>query len=856
MRGPILLLFGVPLFAQGLDQFFEAQIRPLLAERCYACHSKTAMSGLRLDSREALLKGGARGPAIVPGNPAASLLLAAVKQSDPKLKMPPQGRLEEREVAAVEHWIRAGAPWPGTPTAASESGEFWSFRALGNPGGAIDSLVRAKLETKGLRQNPPADRHALARRVSFDLTGLPPAPGAADLPYERLVEQLLASPRLGERWGRHWLDVARFGEEDFTGTAPRFYANAWRYRDWVIGAFNTDMPYDRFVKAQIAADLIDGDRSALIGGLGLFGLGPWYYSIAQPQQSRADERHDRVDVITRGFLGLTGACARCHDHKYDPITMKDYYALAGVFASSKYEEYPLASPSEVKRYKDAQAAIKAHEAKISKFLEAQRDQVAEMFAHRIADAMMGGESVDSELRERFRKYLSKPEEEFPYLAPWHAAVASGAPRDELRGIALEFQTLVIATANKKRELDADNAAIKGAAAKSAPVKRRKTVLPGGYDSEADFNPGADLPVASLERDRMLLWRRFFLGKEALLRFEEDKIERFLQGPWKDHLAGLRAELDRLKKASPQPYGFHAGIAEHEEPIDLPMAVRGNPYVDGDPVPRRFLSVLADSPARWTKGSGRRELAESIARSPIAARVMANRIWMHLTGAGIVSTPSIFGRGGDRPSNPALLEYLAWRFRASGFSTKSLIREIVLSETYRASSAANPANDAIDAGNRLFWRANRRRLDAESLRDSILAVTGALDGRTGGESALLDDNFRRRAVYARVSRFKQEETLTLFDFPAASVSAEKRPSTNVPPQKLYFLNSPFLLRQSEVLGKRMKESGLDNTYRLLFGRPADKDEERLARGFVKQAGTEGWTRLAQVLLSSNEFSFVD
>jgi hypothetical protein len=288
-----------------------------------------------------------------------------------------------------------------------------------------------------------------------------------------------------------------------------------------------------------------------------------------------------------------------------------------------------------------------------------------------------------------------------------------------------------------------------------------------------------------------------------------------------------------------------------------MNVRGNPFEPGEPVPARFLALLSkEAPAPWTKGSGRLQLAKAVVNSPITARVIANRIWMQLFGAGIVSTPSNLGRSGARPSNPELLEYLSWRLVDQRWSLKALTREIVLSKAYQASSNASEANEKIDAGNTLFWRANRRRLDAEALRDAILAVTGNLDRRLGGESALLDDAFRRRTVYARVSRFKQDETLALFDFPSASVSVEKRAVTNVPLQKLYMLNSPFVLRQAQTLGRRIEEVGVAGIYELLFARPPEEAEVRLADGFLRAGGSEGRARYAQVLLSSNEFAFID
>lgn len=864
------LILALPLWSSDLsgNDFFENQVRPLLATRCYACHTQTASGGLRLDSREALLKGGSRGPAIVPGDPAASHLLQAVRGGTGLKAMPPGAPLATNEVAILERWITEGAPFPA-PLPNARGRTLWSLQPLppAPAAASVDALVEQALRAKGLTVSPAADRRTLIRRLSFDLTGLPPAPTDVDafvagkLSVETLVDQMLASPRFGERWARHWLDVARFGEDDFSGTEPKAYPNAWRYRDWVIEAMNRDLPYDTFVKAQIAADLLP-ENQQLTGGLGLFGLGPWYFGIAQPPQARADERHDRVDMVSRGFLGLTVACARCHDHKYDPIRTQDYYALAGVFASSKYHEYPLTDATTVARYEAHQKQVKAKEAEIAAFLDTQREQLARIFAGRLADLLMAvarkdPSAFDAKLYEHWTAYLAKPEEGHPFLKEWQEAIAQNAPQTELRRLADAYQALVFAIIDEKKELDQRNAALVAEAKRNSPkTPRRKTILPFGYDSEADFNPGADLPSASLPRDRYVLWHGLFKMTKAHLVMEGPEIERFLAGEWKQHLERLRAQLATFKKDGPAPYPYQHGLAEHESPIDLNVNVRGNPLEFGELVPRHFPEVLGGDELRT--GSGRLQLANAIVKHPLAARVMANRIWLHLLGSGIVRTPSNFGTMGERPSNPALLDYLAARFRDQGWSIKGLIREIVLSKTYQAASLPIAANVKIDPDNRLFWRANRRRLDAEALRDSLLAVAGRLEDKLGGESVTLDDQQRRRTVYARVGRYRQDETLSLFDFPSSSVTAEQRTVTNVPLQRLFFLNSGFILKQSAALAERVtREAPADGriayAYRLLFQREPAPEEASLGHEFL----TEGeWPAFAQVLLASNEFAFID
>jgi hypothetical protein len=378
------------------------------------------------------------------------------------------------------------------------------------------------------------------------------------------------------------------------------------------------------------------------------------------------------------------------------------------------------------------------------------------------------------------------------------------------------------------------------------------ILPFDYDSEGDFNPGAFVPTLSLERADHQLWHKTIGDKAAVLRLEDKELEQRLAGEWAKHLANLRAELEAEKKRSPPEYAYTQGLGEHEQPLHLPVDVRGNPFQPGPVEPRHFLRCLTKGElAVWGQGSGRRELAEAIVAHPLAARVMANRVWAWLMGAGVVRTPSNFGRMGERPANPALLEYLAARFRDSGFSVKRLIREIVLSETYQASSESAAAGEAADAENRLFWRANRKRLDWEAMRDSMLAASGELDGKVGGESMELDDKNLRRTVYARVGRYQQNETMALFDFPSASVHAEQRAVTNVPPQKLFFLNSSFVKARAEALAQRAAD--IDAMYWTLFARAPLAAEKRRAAAFLGEAGR---AELAQALLSANEFLYVD
>jgi Protein of unknown function (DUF1553)/Protein of unknown function (DUF1549)/Planctomycete cytochrome C len=895
-------------------EFFETRIRPVLAENCYSCHTQLRTSGLRVDSRQSLLKGGNSGPAILPGNPDESLLIRAVRHTHDRLKMPPAGKLSPQQIEDLAAWVQSGAYWPEKSEVPQKTDKFvitperrafWSFQPLQVPklpktGSPVDYLVRKKLDEVGLKPNPPADRRSLLRRLSFDLLGLPPSPEEVETfvsdtspkTLARTVDRLLESPHFGERWGRFWLDVARYGENDYSGTEVRDYPQAWRYRDWVIGAFNADMPYDLFVKAQIAADLLPGDNTKLLGGLGLFGLGPWYYSISHPPQARADERHERVDMVSRGFLGLTAACARCHDHKYDPISMEDYYGLAGVFANVHYKSYSLVPAEEVDRFQRQEKKVKDLEKMIEGFLKRQSDELGEILAHqtslymqaswkvlgtspsseetRSAQIRVEAESrgLDAETLTRWAAFLDRRQEEHPFLEPWfRLRKESNASESEIRKVSDDYQELILSIIVEKKAIEEEMRLF--LAKLPPPEERERTRLPGGFVSGDGFEvsrtlKGTDIEPKSLSRDRYVAWKQLLGDDEkAIFRYQGNKLERFLQGEWKKHLETLRGELERLKSNLPSPYPYLPGIEEWEHPENTKLNIRGNPFQEGHEVPRRFLAVLSDSqPKPFQKGSGRLELAEEIVAHPLTARVMANRVWQHLLGSGTVRTPDNFGKTGDRPSNPELLEYLAWRLVDQKWSVKQLIREIVLSQTYQASSDDSKVNTSIDPSNRFFWRVNRRRLDAEAIRDSILSVSGQLEDKLGGASQELTPGNRRRTVYLKVGRFKLDETLALFDVPSPSVSNSQRGVTNVPLQRLFFLNSEFVLNESEALVKRLRTTSPDDlamiskAYHLLFSREPSPSEVKMARAFLETGGTDAWTLYAQALLSSNEFVYVD
>ncbi len=894
-RGTILgvcgLVCGLASHAAQPDEFFELRIRPVLAKNCYACHTQSQLSGLRLDSRPAMLKGGARGAAIVPGDPAGSLLMQAVRHDHTELKMPPQGKLSGQEVSDLAAWIKAGAVWPEAAVAASpESGgfritpeqrTFWSFRPIGDPAppavraerwprGAIDRFILAKLEAQGLEPNEVADTRTLIRRATFDVTGLPPSPEEVDAfladeapeAFAVVVDRLLASPQYGERWGRYWLDIARYSDDVLIGDAPQFY----HYRDWVIDALNADMPYDLFVKAQFAADLLPGvNREEFLPALTVF--------MDAPSEFTDD---DRVDVATRGFLGLTVACAKCHDHKYDPIPTEDYYSLLGVFRATQSREAPLAAADVVANYKQRRKEYEEERDELKQFLVTESYQLGDILAARTADYLVAAwqvlgplqanpdkaaaaNDVDRETLGRWIKYLKRPGKQHPFLREWERLAASEAGESEIRRESERFEVLLLDVIREKKEVDEFN-----------------KIISYGYSTGRMLG---EVEGRTMERPKYILWQdllaegdprgsfnRQIPNVDGVLYYQGAKLERFLPERWLNFIAKKRDEVERLELAVPKPYPYLSVIEDVAEPENLRVHIRGNSQNLGAEAPRRFLRILSrGTPTPFTAGSGRLELAEAIATpdNPLTARVIANRIWQYHFGQGIVRTASNFGLTGDRPSHPELLDYLARRLIASDWSLKSLHREIMLSATYRLSPSVQPRNQEADPDNRLLWRHARRRLDVEALRDSLLFVSGELDPSRGGPPVPLNEpGNKRRTIYSEVSRRKLDNMLATFDFPNPNTTSARRIETTVPLQKLFLLNSELMLRQSKALAARITHEAGGNAagkvgrvYQLLFQRgPTDK-EQRTALEFTN-GDDRSWVRYAQVLLSSNEFLYVE
>ena len=905
--------------AQSSDpaEFFETRVRPLLAQNCYACHTHARMGGLQLDSRESMLKGGNSGPAIIPGKPEDSLLIQAVRRSHERFKMPPSTRLTAQQVADLAAWIKSGALWPENkvttrPVGAGyvitpEQRAFWAFQPVRKPRlpevkkaswlrSPIDRFILAALERQGLQPVRPASKRVLIRRATLDLIGLPPTPEEVNAflhdnspdAFAKVVDRLLASPHYGERWGRYWLDLARYADGKLGAIKDDPYPNAFRYRDWVIQALNEDMPYDLFVKAQLAADqLASPSRERLLAGLGFLALGP--------SEVAGVPVDDRVEVTSRVFLALTANCAQCHDHKFDPIPTQDYYSLLGVFKSSEDVEIPLAPEAQVEALKQVKKQINRLPAEMDEFIERQSNSLIDIFMdcsgrylaaswevltyhERDAAAAAASARLDRETLERWVHYLEDPNKEHPFLKPFYQAMARGASLTEIRAIADDFQKTVLAVHSEKKAVD-----------------DRNYVKLGGANGLKDSKTRQFTNLEFLPADKGYLWRDlasppfttvgdsyhfaggiYYYGKSAhsdsdnlsgepIHASTDAPIGRFLDGVWKEHLNEMGARLEELKKSLPPPYPFLHAVRDSAHPANLRVAIRGEANNPGEEAPRRFLRILStDEPTLFTHGSGRLELAEAIASptNPLTARVIVNRVWALHFGEGIVRTLGNFGQTGERPANPELLDYLAAWFVENGWSIKKLHRLIMSSSTYSMSTEHSATNFEKDPENRLHWRANvNDRLDAEALRDSILAVAGTLDRTIGGPPAPFTDKNCRRTVYATVSRTKPDQSLALFDFPDPNITSDQRLTTVGPLQRLFFMNSDFVLRQSKALAARLAQAASDDTgriryaYELLYSRPPEDAEIRAGLEFLKESNG-AWAQYAQVLLGASEFTSVN
>ena len=836
------LLIAVPFFAQkGHGQpakgtgfadkptaeqlaFFEKKIRPVLVDSCYSCHSAEAekiKGGLALDTRNGFRKGGDSGPSIVPGSPARSPLMTALNHKTKDLAMPPKGKLPDNVIADFEAWVKMGAPDPRDGKAAAgkkyevdiEKGRsFWAFvppkpytpPAVKNAAwvkSPIDAFILAELDKKGLSPVGDVDKRTLIRRIYLDLTGLPPTPDEVEAfvadakpdAFERVVDGLLASPRFGERWGRHWLDVARYAES--SGRAVNMnYPHAWRYRDYVIAAFNADKPYDQFIKEQLAGDLMPSSdpkvKAERMVATGFLAIGAKTLNERNGLQFELDVADEQIDVTTQAFLGITAACARCHDHKFDPIPTKDYYALAGIFRST--------------------------------------------------------ETCYGTIR------LVQSNRPSPTLA---------LPKD----CGLPAGTTDKLTADEKARIEKQIEDLNKQIAEATDQIR--TILPRGQVS---------------------------LLRARLDAFDADGNPKVLAMGTRDKPAG---------KGGPGGFGGpKGGFGGSNTVADSPVYTRGEPdKPTAERVARGTLQVMSKTPLKIRSGtSGRLELAEWIASkdNALTARVMANRVWLHLFGTGLVPTADNFGAAGQGPSHPELLDHLALTFVDQKWSVKKLIKTVVMSHAYQLDSKTNAKNHEVDPDNALVWRMAPRRLDAEAMRDGMLAVSGQLNekppvgsavskagegpaagrgpmgGGAGIAQAINDPRNANRSVYLPIVRDNLPEALALFDAPDPSLIAADRPTTTVSAQGLFLLNSPFVIRAAEAAADKLLKGTTTDTERIrtaylsFYGRPPTEPELRRGEKFLKdytaqltkdrvpphRRERDTWAVFCQALFASAEFQY--
>jgi uncharacterized protein DUF1553/uncharacterized protein DUF1549/cytochrome c len=875
---------------EGME-FFEKKIRPLLSDNCYACHSakaKKPQGGLLLDSLEGMLKGGASGqPAIVPGDAEKSLLIKAIRYTDPKLQMPFGGKLPDQAIKDFEEWVKMGAPAPrGETTVAAnwssynydEAKKFWSFRPLKDQQPPqvknktwartpIDHFVLAKFEEKKLKPLGDADRRTLIRRASFDLTGLPPTPDEikeflndkSPNAFAKVVDRLLASPAYGEKWGRHWLDLVRYA--DTAGDNSDYpVPAAYRYRNYVIESFNKDKPYDQFIREQIAGDILASFRSPQLDGKlpddeeeddagakkskaedleksrqeKIIATG--YLAMSRRFGSRNKEMNltidDTIDNIGKTFLGLSTSCARCHDHKFDPIPQRDYYALYGIFNSIRYS-FP----------------------------------GAEIYPHPAEMVALGsGDEV-----ERFYKMQKELE----------------SLDDSVERLKVEKG---VAARNKKMRAEqakANNES--GAQSQQSDDKSRPDHKPATPKADA---PKGETRTADYDRD---INNSMVAGQSKRMPEDVDAESKAVRA----RIAELHARYSKVPKAYAVVEGLAANARIHR---------KGDPKNLGEEVPRGFLTILGGQQIpKDHKGSGRDLLANWIAdaKNPLTARVMANRIWQYHFGAGIVQTSNDFGSRGRAPTHPELLDYLASHFIEGGWSIKKMHRMIMLSHVYQLESGEEraggrgsgragdllAANAAIDVGNDYLWRFNRRRLSAEEVRDSMLVTSGQLDRTMGGEHpfpaettwrfsqhvqffGVYDSN--RRSVYLMQQRLKKHPFFEVFDGADTNMSVGARSLSTTPLQALFLMNNPFIYEQADQLAIRIgmaydtMPGRVDYAFRLAYGRPAKPEEIKEAIAYIDKTKVqlqtlkipnEKYIRMAlasfcHVLLSSDEFLYVD
>jgi len=1044
----------LPLLAQeDGPAFFEKNVRPLLIAKCLGCHSATSqpiMGGLRLDTLEHTLKGGSRGTSVVPGNPSESLLLKVVMHTAGPLKMPPGPKMRDADAAVIAQWIAMGAPWGTNPVVSSNTPQkkYWSLLPPAEPTiptvknqawikSPIDSFVLSSLEAKGLQPARTADKRTLIRRTSYDITGLPPTLEEVQAflndnstnAYTKLVDRLLQSPRYGERWGRHWLDVARYA--DSNGLDENLvYKNAFRYRDYVIAAFNKDKPYNEFIQEQLAGDLLAPTEDLKKQferwtATGFLSLGAKMLAEDDPMKMQMDIVDEQVDTTARAFMGLTVGCARCHDHKFDPIPTADYYALAGIFKSShtmdnfkvvaKWHEHVLAPKEDRDRLAAHEAKVEAKRKEISTLTGAENKILAEAAMKRVGAYLLASGELESYSKIRISPIETEAGATLIPAASFVSGNApkllergkSNAPKDSKGPYFAEYEIDAPAKANyqidilnEEKGFGTADIYVNGvwmkagagpvqnrAASPDAPgwsyvaivpleagknkirlehasrfpyfekllvakhtlpqtpltivqVATKYQINPGFLEQFMDYfdrsqsaissvlyaweahesksliaawsSPVAELFKSSPGQTKEAIAARYEqLFQESLANGKDSKdpglkaLYDFLQekfGPFRapddskryyltaarEKLTLLETERKALEAATPD-FPKAMGVQEGEKAEDLAIHIRGSHWTLGEKSPRGFLRVIETGnriPIEANQ-SGRLQLAQWLTQKdhPLTSRVMVNRIWRGHFGRGIVATVDNFGRLGDKPSNPALLDWLALRFVEQGWSMKAMHRMILLSNTYQMSSDLNPRGEELDPENILLWRMPRRRLEAEAIRDAVMSSSGALEFTMGGslltykdrqyvanttKGSTVDYDRTIRSVYVPVLRSSMYEVFSAFDLPDPTMPNGDRDSTVVAPQALFMMNSSVILNHSRKLAEKlMADTSLDATgrvktaYERALTRPATNQEIDQALTFVAKMQREwkgdelkAWQSFCKSLLASNEFIYMN
>lgn len=919
-------------------EHFETHVRPVLINNCVSCHGPEKQEGgLRLDSKAGWEAGGNSGEVIIPGSAkASSLIRLALSNNHPKVN------LLDKTITELDIWIQAGAHDPRIKTTDYEvipnydrGNDHWSFQPIQKPElpqvndtpwarTNIDHFIRAAQETKGYAPVSDADRTELARRIYFTLIGLPPTPEQIDAfvsdkradAFEHLVDELLVSPHYGERWGRHWMDVARFAESSGGGkTIP--FKDAWRYRDYIIEAFNMDSPFDQMVREQLAGDLLPytspNQRNRQLTATSILAIGPTNYLQGNKKMLRWDVIDEQIDTIGKAFMGMTIGCARCHDHKFDPVPTSDYYALAGIFSSTqtlndsggRWLDTPL-----LQEGKDAERSAKAEakESKLKSLLTRKKDELKLLTQHLVEPPPPGrpkktfvfpGIVLDDSSADKEGEW-TKSEYSPNFLQTGYYEVGDFKTGKK----SITFKTTIpfkgryevrLAYPDAKNRSTKTQVTISHSDGDSLVLVNQQKVPEhwGRFHSLGEFsfdkNSSHFVTVSNKGSDGLVVADAV---EWFLLEIQED-----LHGPAREaYVAELKKQKKSLETELKHLTEFlHSrplamSVKERALPSDAAIRIRGVETDRGEIIPRGFLQIasLGKAPKIPEGTSGRKELADWITSpdNPLTSRVLANRIWNWLFGTGIVRSVDNFGTTGEKPSHPELLDYLALRLQENNWSIKLMIREIVLSRTWQLSTRPDPDAAELDPENRLLTSYPLRRLDAEQLRDAILAVNQKLDLRLYGPNIEGHDMLKstamasynvdieynyvfkdtRRSVYTPAFRVTRHELFELFDFSNANFTMGSRNVSTVPLQALYLLNNPFVIEQSrhaaELLLAEIKdpEERIDEAFRRTLGRSPSGQERQLVGSYLQNGQStdslEDWGSVFQILFGSIDFRYLN